>query len=133
MSKVKVIVVLALLVFLGGCSANKNANASSTKAGEVRSEDQTTVSLLNQIRRKSGIRIEGGVPILTRGSNTVQSSAEPLYVIDGLVVGNSFSSVDGVVNSSDVKSIQVIKSADASFYGARGANGVIKIRTKNAN
>ena len=51
MQKLKVVVALLGLVFLGACSTNKNANASSTKAGEVRSEDQTTVSLLNQIRR----------------------------------------------------------------------------------
>ncbi len=132
MKKLKVIVVLLLLACFGGCSTNKNSNSSSVKAGEVRTEDQTTVSLLNQIRRLSGIRVEGGVPVLTRGTNSLQGSVEPLYVVDGYVVGNSFSSVNGVVNSSDVKSIQVIKSEDASFYGTRGSNGVIKITTKTA-
>ncbi len=127
----KVLLLLLFVVFLGGCSANKNAKSEFVKGGEVRAEDQTTVSLLNQIRRKLGILVESGIPFLASGTNSFQGSSEPLYVVDNFIVGNSFSEVEDVVNSSDVRSIEVIKSADASFYGARGGSGVIKITTKS--
>ncbi|WP_461444493.1 hypothetical protein [Maribacter sp.] len=51
-------------------------------------------------------------------------------MVDGNLIGNSFASVDQVVNAVDVKKIKPIKGPDASFYGSRGSNGVIVITTK---
>jgi TonB-dependent SusC/RagA subfamily outer membrane receptor len=53
------------------------------------------------------------------GSN---SSTDPLFVVDGVVIPN----IDNI-NPQLVKSIEILKGADASIYGARGANGVIMI------
>jgi TonB-dependent starch-binding outer membrane protein SusC len=63
-----------------------------------------------------------------RGVGTI-NSADPLYVVDGMMVGD----ID-FVNSSDIESIQVLKDASASaIYGSRGANGVIIVTTKKGS
>ncbi len=70
---------------------------------------------------------EGGYSIRIRGVATVNGSAEPLYVVDGVQVGTSID----FLNPNDVESIEILKDASATaIYGTRGANGVIMITTK---
>ncbi len=65
--------------------------------------------------------------ILIRGRSSINSTNSPLWVIDGVIVGNS----DPKLNPNDVESISVLKDASATaLYGNRGANGVILITTK---
>jgi len=65
--------------------------------------------------------------IRIRGVGSINSSLEPLYVIDGIVgVSNP-----NLLNPNDIESLEVLKDASATaIYGARGANGVIIITTK---
>jgi len=76
------------------------------------------------IMSKSG-QPGGGYNVNIRGMGTI-GSYEPLYVIDG-VAGGSI----GSLNASDIESIDVLKdAASCAIYGARGANGVILVTTK---
>ncbi|MDR1200601.1 MAG: TonB-dependent receptor [Tannerellaceae bacterium] len=69
----------------------------------------------------------GEATVRIRGVATVNGSADPLYVVDGVQVG---SSID-FLNPADVESIEILKDASATaIYGARGANGVIMVTTK---
>lgn len=62
---------------------------------------------------------------LIRGMNTINGTSEPLLIVDGVEVSDiSF------LNPQDISSIDVLKDASASIYGARGAFGVILITTK---
>ena len=66
-----------------------------------------------------------GYKVYIRGIGTTGDSA-PLYVIDGVAGGN----LDGI-NPADIESIDVLKdAASAAIYGARAANGVILVTTK---
>jgi len=65
--------------------------------------------------------------IRIRGVGSISASSNPLYVVDGIPVESSLSSI----NSGDIESITTLKDAAAnSLYGARGANGVVLITTK---
>ncbi|MBK6488449.1 MAG: TonB-dependent receptor [Gemmatimonadetes bacterium] len=88
----------------------------------------------------------GGISVRVRGNSSITGNAEPLYVIDGFPIENDLegSSVgDGgrartvpanplaTLNPNDIESIQILKDASAtSIYGARGANGVVIINTR---
>jgi TonB-linked SusC/RagA family outer membrane protein len=66
--------------------------------------------------------------VTIRGISSISAGSAPLYVIDGLPVGNV---VGQSLNSNDIASITVLKDASSTaLYGARGANGVIIITTK---
>ena len=66
-----------------------------------------------------------GYKVYIRGIGTT-GNATPLYVIDGVAGGN----LDGI-NPNDIESIDVLKdAASAAIYGARAANGVILVTTK---
>ncbi len=66
-----------------------------------------------------------GYKVYIRGIGTTGNSA-PLYVIDGVAGG----SLDGI-NPADIESIDILKdAASAAIYGARAANGVILVTTK---
>jgi TonB-linked SusC/RagA family outer membrane protein len=67
-----------------------------------------------------------GYKIRIRGANSITGNNNPLYVVDGLFVGN----IDNI-NANDIKSIEVLKDASATaIYGNRGANGVVLVTTK---
>ncbi|MFT4093850.1 MAG: TonB-dependent receptor [Niabella sp.] len=80
-----------------------------------------------------------GLSIVVRGTGSISSGTEPLYVVDGfpldVVAKNSaggFTSnpLDNL-NPDDIESIQVLKdAAAASIYGSRAANGVVIVTTK---
>jgi TonB-dependent SusC/RagA subfamily outer membrane receptor len=76
---------------------------------------------------------DGSIAIRIRGNSSITGSNEPLYVIDGTPVNAGPGGSLTGVNPKDIASIEVIKDAvGTSFYGVRGANGVIVIKTKRA-
>ncbi|SHJ19407.1 TonB-linked outer membrane protein, SusC/RagA family [Arenibacter nanhaiticus] len=71
-----------------------------------------------------------GLQITIRGGNTINGDNSPLYVLDGFIIEN-FN--PGILNPTDIQSIDILKDASATaIYGARGANGVVLITTKQA-
>lgn len=81
-----------------------------------------------QVRQNSG-EPGGGISIRVRGSSSISSNNEPLYVIDGFQtdIGNQ-------INPEDIESIEILKDAAATaIYGSRGANGVVLITTKKGS
>lgn len=81
------------------------------------------------VKQKSGA--PGGVfEVRVRGISSLGAGSNPLYVIDGFVVGTS---IGQNLNPNDVENISVLKDAAATaIYGARGSNGVVLITTKQA-
>ena len=71
---------------------------------------------------------EGKTAIRIRGIGTINGDASPLYVVDGVQVGNSAD----FVNPADIERIEILKDASATaIYGSAGANGVVMITTKH--
>ena len=71
----------------------------------------------------------GELRVIIRGISTINASASPLYVVDGVVMSNF-----ELLNPNDIESIEVLKDASsAAIYGARGANGVIMVTTKRGS
>jgi iron complex outermembrane receptor protein len=87
-----------------------------------------------------------GAAIRIRGSNSIRSNNNPLFVVDGIPLSDESTTpssggiVDGgdssrnplsFINPSDIASISILKDASATaIYGSRGANGVVIVTTK---
>ena len=68
--------------------------------------------------------------IRIRGIGSINSSAKPLYVVDGMPYDGNISAI----NPADIESVNVLKdAASTSLYGSRAANGVIIITTKKGS
>jgi TonB-dependent starch-binding outer membrane protein SusC len=77
-----------------------------------------------------GRTANGGVSLQIRGISTFMSGTEPLYIIDGTPVIGGLSGL----SPYDIASIEVLKDpVSTSFYGVRGSNGVIVVKTKHAH
>ncbi len=82
----------------------------------------------------SGVQIinQTGAPgddptIRFRGIGSINSSNDPLFVVDGVVFNGNLNSI----NQQDIESMTFLKDASANaLYGSRGANGVVMITTK---
>lgn len=94
---------------------------------------QTTGNAMDALQGKiNGVQVSsGGGPgttpkVIIRGVTTVNGSS-PLYVVDGMPVGDNIN----FLNTNDIASMEVLKdAAAAAIYGTRGSNGVILITTK---
>jgi TonB-dependent starch-binding outer membrane protein SusC len=87
-----------------------------------------------QVTTNSG-RPGGATRIRIRGFSSINSSNNPLYVVDGVYIpiGNQTLNSNSIdyINPNDIASVEVLKDASGTaIYGARGANGVVLITTK---
>lgn len=113
----------------------------------VKAEDmqQTSASTMDQMLqgRAAGMQLTsnsgaagGSTSIQIRGVNSLNSSNEPVYVIDGAIItseagSNVYSNPLADLNPNDVESIEILKDASATaIYGAQAANGVIIVNMK---
>lgn len=104
---------------------------------EEKLTDITTPSVENMLNGKvSGVYVAPGSgqpgstgAVVVRGKATLSGSTAPLWVIDGVIVGDGA----GLLNPSDIESMTILKdAASTAIYGSEGANGVILITTKSA-
>lgn len=83
----------------------------------------------------------GGVSIRLRGPSTVLGSADPLYIVDGVIVDNSSAALYDLgggsqnrlvdLNPEDIERIEILKGASAAaLYGSRANGGVVQIFTR---
>lgn len=94
--------------------------------------------------RAAGVQIQantgtpgGSSTIRIRGTNSLNATSQPIFVIDGVIIDaangddNGNSNPLAAINPSDIVSMDVLKDASATaIYGARASNGVIMITTK---
>lgn len=95
------------------------------------------------IQQNSG-NPSGGVTIRLRGTNTYSGNADPLYIVDGVLINNDSPQLINFggyqqnrladLNLNDVERIEVLKgAAAAAIYGSRANNGVVQIFTKSGS
>ncbi|KAA0992795.1 SusC/RagA family TonB-linked outer membrane protein [Dyadobacter aurulentus] len=106
---------------------------------QVKSKDINSFPTSNALQalsgRAAGVQVTqnngspgAGMSVRIRGTNSIQGSNDPLYVVDGFpTTGNN----PTILNSVDIESMEILKDASATaIYGSRGANGVVLITTK---
>lgn len=113
--------------------------AFTGSAGTMKSDDLEKAQVTNAAQalagRVAGVQINntsgqlGSSPSITiRGIGSIYSDTQPLIVVNGMPFDGDLN----LINSSDIESMTVLKDAASNaLYGARGANGVIMITTKN--
>ncbi len=119
-----------------------DAVRGNSPAGTIVTSDDLDRTPVESIERALAAKVpgvyishtaDGSIAIRIRGNASITGSNEPLYVIDGTPVNAGPGGSLTGINPKDIASIEVLKDAvSTSFYGVRGANGVIIIKTKRA-
>ena len=100
-------------------------------------KDITSATVENMLNGKvSGVYVAPGSgrpgstgAIIIRGQTSINGATAPLWVVDGVIVGNSA----GDLNPDDIETMSVLKdAASTAIYGSEGANGVVVVTTKQA-
>src|SRR5690606_14421686 len=125
------------VIVIGYGTAKKRdlTGSVSTVSGKDMDAMPTSSVLSAMSGRAPGVRVmqNTGAPgaatsVRIRGTNSVQGSNEPLYVVDGFPLSGSNPSI---LDNSNIGSVEILKDASATaIYGSRGANGVVLITTK---
>ncbi|CAI2769416.1 YfbK domain-containing protein [Flavobacterium collinsii] len=122
------------VVIVGYGSSNADYQSSNYSRRDKKMAAKTITSTLQgrvagpQITRNY-VQPSPNQNIIIRGTASISSKNEPLYIIDGVPVkSDQFSKI----NPNDVEEVKVIKEAEAtSLYGSRASNGVVIVATKN--
>jgi TonB-dependent SusC/RagA subfamily outer membrane receptor len=89
-------------------------------------DNEVYTNMYDYLRGKvAGVVVKADNTIVIRGVTTMNSSTEPLILVDGVEITDL-----NLINPNDVYSVDILKDASASIYGLKGANGVILITTK---
>lgn len=125
-------------VVIVGASFKKSDLTGAVGSVSTKVLQEKPVTNVNQAiqGRVAGVLISNGTrpgddaSIKIRGINTINTSTDPIYVVDGLVMDNQYAGFNSI-NLNDVASVEILKDASATaIYGSRGANGVVLITTK---
>ncbi|WP_108424591.1 SusC/RagA family TonB-linked outer membrane protein [Flagellimonas amoyensis] len=137
---------------LGIRKDTKALGYSLTELGGDEISTVKTPNAINALQGKiAGVNITqnatgaaGSSRVIIRGNSTLTGNNQPLYVVDGIPIGNDNNGAaslwggsdggDGIssINPDDIASISVLKGGSATaLYGSRGGNGVILITTKS--
>ena len=151
MKKYALLLIAVPLLALAGCASMRNntvsdlpdeesVNVGYSKArkkdvtysvGHVKNDDNRVYSDIYEylMGKVPGVRVErtgqNSAKVFVRGINSINSSTDPLFIVDGVAVSDI-----STINPYDVESVDVLKDSSASIYGVRGANGVILITLK---
>lgn len=118
-----------------GVQKKESLTGAMSTLKENRLKDVTTPTVENMLNGKvSGVYVAPGSgqpgsngAVQIRGRATLSGSTSPLWVIDGVIVGED----PGVLNPSDIENMTILKdAASTAIYGSQGANGVIIVTTK---
>lgn len=144
---------LAFAIAAAGCSSPGNpSGAPSPEPSAQRDQASVTASTVGAAEidkapgesiekvlegRVAGVVVsrspEGGIAVRIRGATSLYGNSEPLYILDGIPIQPGPNGSLSGINPNDIESIRVLKeAAETAFYGSRGANGVIVIKTKKA-
>ena len=127
----KSLLILCVALLTTSCGSSKSTVGANELRDELNNRNRTSMTLMDRLRQTPGIFMSRGVPVLMAAANSFDSeqSIEPLYVVNGFIVGNSFRDLRVLIDANSVKSIKVVRVSEASKYGARGGNGAIEITT----
>ncbi|MFV8326135.1 TonB-dependent receptor plug domain-containing protein [Flavobacterium sp. ZS1P14] len=115
-------------ITIGYSEADKKYKVNNAQSLGVENDKNASIynTIYDLIRgRLPGVTVAKDNKITIRGVSSIRNTSEPLFVVDGMIV----SSID-YISPNNVKSISVLKGAEASIYGAQGSSGVIVIKTK---
>lgn len=135
MNKFTFFSLLVISLLYVGCSSVGTSVSEETGRPEGSISDDMNYyrSLADYLQNVPGVNVQGSgnnAYVTIRGISSFNTTNEPLYVIDGNSVGNSYTEANNIVSPTDIDYVQVLKGPEASLYGVRGANGVIVIVTK---
>lgn len=106
-------------------SKSEDKYVAKSQSTSTQSDKRTYNTIYEMIRGKvAGVSVSRDNKITIQGVSSINFISEPLFVVDGMIVSN----IDYII-PNNVKSIRVLKGAEASVYGSQGSSGVIVITT----
>lgn len=120
-----------------GVQKKESLTGSLQTLKDEKLKDITTANVENMLNGKvSGVYVAPGSgqpgssgAVVVRGKATLSGSTAPLWVVDGVIVGDGA----GALNPADIETMTILKdAASTAIYGSEGANGVILVTTRQA-
>lgn len=125
--------------------ADLTGSVTSVNTESIEKSIPTSIDQVLQ-GRAAGVQIQantgtpgGSTSIRIRGTNSINATSQPIFVIDGVVVeasndNNGDSNPLASINPNDIETMDILKDASATaIYGSRASNGVIMITTKKGH
>lgn len=126
------LVIILFSIFLIGalnsCNASKGATQTDHETPEV-----FYTSIAQILRTQPGLKIQGvgeDITVIIRGERSIHGNNEPLFVLDGIILGNTYREATAGLDPNAIGSVRILTPANAGMFGSRGGNGVIIFTSK---
>jgi outer membrane receptor for ferrienterochelin and colicin len=144
-------IAVILVVFISGCASSETMNQANHEnqsepdvitdydrnSDKIIDRNRSARDLTDYLIRVPGIYVQGGgnhVKVTIRGPSSFMLSTDPLFVINGQIVGRDYNRVRNSISVHEIDYVRILRGTDAAIYGSEGANGVILIQMKwNSN
>ena len=129
-------------------SADDLSTHTSYKTGHeakatVSASDDIDMNLNGAVRAIAQSGVDAiGTAVMVKGLHSINMTHTPLYVVDGVIWQSQdfqssvhegyYSNPLALIDPNDIESVEVMKNGTA-IYGAKAANGVIRINTKRSH
>lgn len=131
----KFLTLLLFSVFLISCGTTQNVGSATEKQSVMKGNKMLnpdpSIDLVGHLRKFAGVRIQGqgrSAEIFIRSQN--KKNSQVAIFVDGKQM-YSFADAYALTSGTKLEYIEVLKDAgDVAFYGVRGAEGVINIKTR---
>lgn len=125
-------VVASLMLLMGCASSGSGTQRNSKIQNKISSNEDLTLE--SYLRRLNSVKVTGSgdnISVSIRGNMSITDSDEqPIYILNGQKVGNSFTRVSSMISKGTIISVEAIPASRASIYGMEGGSGVIIIKTR---
>lgn len=136
---------LSEVVVVGYGTMRKSDLTGAVTQVDAKAIEKSVPTSIDQVLqgRAAGVQIQantgtpgGSSTIRIRGTNSLNASSQPIFVIDGVIIDSDGSDNGNTnplsgINPSDIVTMDILKDASATaIYGSRASNGVIMITTK---
>lgn len=124
---------IACLLSCGPSRVIKSDQTAREKSGAER-DFKGQRELIDYLKTIPGVEVRGGganLLVLVRGAKSINGNNNPLYVVDGVIMGYNYYHAASAADRFMIDKVVVLPPPRSARYGSQGQNGVIEVTTRN--
>lgn len=128
-------VLMVAALVMPACQTSQKAKSDQASAGDVRQRPdfKGQRQLIDYLRTTPGVEVRGGgsnLLVLVRGAKSMTGNNNPLYVVDGVILGYDYYQAASAADRFMIEKVVVLPPPRSARYGSQGQNGVVEVTTR---
>jgi outer membrane receptor for ferrienterochelin and colicin len=127
------VLMVAALVMPACQTSHKASDRATMGVVRERPDFKGQRQLIDYLRTTPGVEVRGGgsnLLVLVRGAKSITGNNNPLYVVDGVIMGYDYYQAASAADRFMIDKVVVLPPPRSARYGSQGQNGVVEVTTR---